>query len=99
MIAAAVLSSPKLTEQEVESIRADGERVGRRAADDRAQPRVDEELQDRARAGQEPEDAGGAQHEPAAAGEPKDCAQIAIDRNVPEPLRIAARKKTLENRT
>jgi hypothetical protein len=29
----------------------------------------------------------------------KDLGQIAIDRNVPEPVRIAARKKTVENRT
>ena len=28
----------------------------------------------------------------------KDCSQIAVDRNVPEPLRLAARKKTMENR-
>jgi hypothetical protein len=28
----------------------------------------------------------------------KDLAQIAIDRNIPEPVRVAARKKTMENR-
>ena len=29
----------------------------------------------------------------------KDVAQIAIDRNIPEPLRVAARKKTFQHRT
>jgi hypothetical protein len=29
----------------------------------------------------------------------KDLTQMAIDRNIPEPLRIAAKKKVLENRT
>jgi hypothetical protein len=29
----------------------------------------------------------------------KDLAQMAIDRNIPEPLRIAAKKKVLASRT
>jgi len=29
---------------------------------------------------------------------PKDLNQMAIDRNIPEPLRLAARKKSVENR-
>ena len=47
MIAAAVLSSPKLSEREVEAFARMAERVRGRAADHRQQPRLDEELRRR----------------------------------------------------
>ena len=57
MISAAVLSSPKVTEQEAAGFCAHGEPVGGRSAGHRPQPRVVEELRRRARVDQESEDA------------------------------------------
>ena len=57
MIAAAVLSSPKLNDAEIEGFCADGERPRRSVADHRQQSRVDEELQRGRRSHEESENA------------------------------------------
>jgi hypothetical protein len=58
MIAAAVLSSPKLNDAEIEGFSTDGERVRGSAPGHQRQSRLDQELQRRRRSHQEPQNAG-----------------------------------------
>ena len=73
LVAAAVLSSPKLTEVGSGGVREDGERDGGGPPHDRDEPDVDEELRGDCRAREEPEDAAGDLDEPAAAAERARC--------------------------
>jgi hypothetical protein len=98
MIAAAVMSSPKLTEQEIESISrmaSVSEDVLRMIAHNRAWMKSYKIVLGLVKNPKMPVALSMNLLQRVNA---KDCTQIAIDRNVPEPLRIAARKKTLENR-
>jgi hypothetical protein len=99
MIAAAVMSSPKLTEQEVESISrmaSVSEDVLRMIAHNRAWMKSYKVVLGLVKNPKTPVALSMNLLQRVSA---KDCGQIAVDRNVPEPLRIAARKKTVENRT
>jgi hypothetical protein len=99
MIAAAVMSSPKLTEQEVESIArmaSVSEDVLRTIAHNRAWMKSYKILLGLVK---NPKTPVALSMNLLQRVNSKDCNQIAIDRNVPEPLRIAARKKTMDNRT
>jgi len=99
MIAAAVMTSPKLTEQEVESIArmaSVSEDVLRMIAHNRAWMKSYKILVGLVK---NPKTPVALSMNLLQRVNAKDCNQIAIDRNVPEPLRIAARKKSLENRT
>ncbi len=98
MIAAAVMSSPKLTEQEVESIArmaSVSEDVLRMIAHNRAWMKSYKIVLGLVKNPKTPVALSMNLLQRVSA---KDCSQIAIDRNVPEPLRIAARKKTMDNR-
>ena len=98
MIAAAVMSSPKLTEQEVESISrmaAVSEDVLRMIAHNRAWLKSYKVVLGLVKNPKTPVAISMNLLQRVSA---KDLTQIAVDRNVPEPLRIAARKKTAENR-
>jgi hypothetical protein len=99
MIAAAVMSSPKLTEQEVESIARMGsvsEDVLRMIARNRSWMKSYKILLGLVK---NPKFPVALSMNLLQRVNAKDLGQIAIDRNVPEPVRIAARKKTVENRT
>ena len=99
MIAATVMSSPKLTEQEVESIAGMGsvsEDVLRMIAHNRSWMKSYKIM---VRLVRNPKFPVALSMNLLQRVNNKDLALIAIDRNVPEPVRIAARKKTLENRT
>jgi hypothetical protein len=99
MIAATVMSSPKLTEQEVESIAGMGsvsEDVLRMIAHNRAWMKSYKIV---VRLVRNPKFPVALSLNLLQRVNSKDLGLIAIDRNVPEPVRIAARKKTLENRT
>jgi len=99
MIAATVMSSPKLTEQEVESIAGMGsvsEDVLRMIAHNRAWMKSYKIM---VRLVRNPKFPVALSLNLLQRVNSKDLGLIAIDRNVPEPVRIAARKKTLENRT
>jgi hypothetical protein len=98
MIAAAVMSSPKLTEQEVESIArmaSVSEDVLRMIAHNRAWMKSYKVVLGLVK---NPKTPVALSMNLLQRVSTKDCSQIAVDRNVPEPLRIAARKKTMENR-
>ena len=100
LVAAAVLSSPKLTESEVESFAKMANVSRGSAARHRHEPAVDQELRRRRRAGAQPEDAGGHLAERCCSASTTRTSEIlALDRNVPEPLRIAARKRATATRT
>ncbi len=99
MIAATVMSSPKLTEQEVESIAGMGsvsEDVLRMIAHNRSWMKSYKIM---VRLVRNPKFPVALSMNLLQRVNNKDLALIAIDRNVPEPVRIAARKKTVENRT
>ena len=99
MIAATVMSSPKLTEQEVESIAGMGsvsEDVLRMIAHNRAWMKSYKIM---VRLVRNPKFPVALSLNLLQRVNSKDLGLIAIDRNVPEPVRIAARKKTLEHRT
>ncbi len=99
MIAAAVMSSPKLTEQEVESIArmaSVSEDVLRMIAHKRAWMKSYKIVLGLVK---NPKTPVALSMNLLQRVSSKDCSQIAIDRNVPEPLRLAARKKTVESRT
>jgi len=99
MIAAAVMSSPKLTEQEVEAIArmaSVSEDVLRMIAHNRAWMKSYKILLGLVKNPKMPVAVSMNLLQRVSA---KDLAQMAIDRNIPEPVRIAARKKTVENRT
>lgn len=99
MIAAAVMSSPKLTEQEVESIArmaAVSEDVLRMIAHNRAWLKSYKVVLGLVK---NPKTPVAISMNLLQRVNSKDLTQIAVDRNVPEPLRLAARKKTVENRT
>jgi hypothetical protein len=99
MIAAAVLSSPKLTEQEVEAFSRMGsvsEDVLRMIARNRVWMKNYKILLGLVK---NPKMPVALTMNLLQRINPKDLAQMAIDRNLPEPIRIAARKKTVENRT
>jgi hypothetical protein len=99
MIAAAVLSSPKLTEQEVESFARMGsvsEDVLRMIARNRNWMKNYKILLGLCK---NPKMPVALTMNLLQRINPKDLAQMAIDRNLPEPIRIAARKKTVEHRT
>jgi hypothetical protein len=99
MIAAAVMSSPKLTEQEVESIARMAnvsEDVLRMVANNRAWMKSYKILVGLVK---NPKTPVAISMNLLQRVNAKDISQIAIDRNVPEPLRLAARKKSVENRT
>jgi hypothetical protein len=98
MIAAAVMSSPKLTEQEVESIArmaAVSEDVLRMIANNRAWMKSYKIVLGLVK---NPKTPVAISMNLLQRVNNKDVAQMAIDRNIPEPLRLAARKKTVENR-
>jgi hypothetical protein len=98
MIAAAVMSSPKLTEQEVEGIArmaSVSEDVLRMIAHNRSWMKSYKILLGLVK---NPKFPVALSMNLLQRVNSKDLAQIAIDRNVPEPVRIAARKKTVENR-
>jgi len=98
MIAAAVMSSPKLTEQEVESIArmaSVSEDVLRMIAHNRAWMKSYKIVLGLVK---NPKTPVAISMNLLQRVNPKDLQQMAIDRNIPEPLRIAARKKTMENR-
>ena len=95
MIAAAVMSSPKLTEQEVESISrmaSVSEDVLRMIAHCAWMKSYKVVLG----LVKNPKTPVALSMNLLQRVSSKDCAQIALDRNVPEPLRLAARKKTVE---
>ena len=99
MIAAAVMSSPKLTEQEVESISrmaSVSEDVLRMIAHNRSWMKSYKILLGLVK---NPKFPVALSMNLLQRVNSKDLAQMAIDRNIPEPVRIAARKKTVENRT
>ena len=99
MIAATVMSSPKLTEQEVESIAGMGsvsDDVLRMIAHNRSWMKSYKIM---VRLVRNPKFPVALSMNLLQRVNNKDLALIAIDRNVPEPVRIAARKKTVENRT
>jgi hypothetical protein len=99
MIAAAVMSSPKLTEQEVESIARMAnvsEDVLRMVATNRAWLKSYKIVLGLVK---NPKTPVAISMNLLQRVNAKDISQIAIDRNVPEPLRLAARKKSVENRT
>jgi len=98
MIAATVMSSPKLTEQEVESIAGMGsvsEDVLRMIAHNRSWMKSYKIM---VRLVRNPKFPVALSMNLLQRVNSKDLGLIAIDRNVPEPVRIAARKKTVENR-
>jgi hypothetical protein len=99
MIAATVMSSPKLTEQEIESIAGMGsvsEDVLRMIAHNRSWMKSYKIM---VRLVRNPKFPVALSMNLLQRVNNKDLGLIAIDRNVPEPVRIAARKKTVENRT
>ena len=99
MIAATVMSSPKLSEQEVESIAGMGsvsDDVLRMIAHNRSWMKSYKIM---VRLVRNPKFPVALSMNLLQRVNNKDLALIAIDRNVPEPVRIAARKKTVENRT
>ena len=99
MIAAAVMSSPKLTEQEVETIARMGsvsEDVLRMIARNRSWMKSYKILLGLVK---NPKMPVALTMNLLQRVNSKDLGQMAIDRNLPEPIRIAARKKTVENRT
>ena len=99
MIAATVMSSPKLTEQEIEGIAGMGsvsEDVLRMIAHNRSWMKSYKIM---VRLVRNPKFPVALSMNLLQRVNNKDLALIAIDRNVPEPVRIAARKKTVENRT
>ena len=98
MIAAAVMSSPKLTEQEVESIArmaAVSEDVLRMIAHNRAWLKSYKIVLGLVK---NPKTPVAISMNLLQRVNAKDINQLAIDRNIPEPLRLAARKKAVENR-
>jgi hypothetical protein len=99
MIAAAVMSSPKLTEQEVEAFARMGsvsEDVLRMIARNRAWMKSYKILLGLVK---NPKMPVALTMNLLQRVNSKDLAQMAIDRNLPEPIRLAARKKTVESRT
>jgi hypothetical protein len=99
MIAATVMSSPKLTEQEIEGIAGMGsvsEDVLRMIAHNRSWMKSYKIM---VRLVRNPKFPVALSMNLLQRVNNKDLGLIAIDRNVPEPVRIAARKKTVENRT
>jgi hypothetical protein len=99
MISAAVMSSPKLTEQEVETFSRMGsvsEDILRIIAHNRKWMKSYKITLGLTK---NPKTPLAISMNLLNRIQQKELAQIAIDRNVPEPLRIAARKKVLVNRT
>jgi hypothetical protein len=99
MIAAAVMSSPKLSEQEVEAIArmaSVSEDVLRMIAHNRAWMKSYKIVVGLAK---NPKTPVAVSMNLLQRINAKDLNQMAIDRNIPEPLRLAARKKSAENRT
>jgi hypothetical protein len=99
MIAAAVLSSPKMTEQEIEGIAGMGsvsEDVLRIIANKRAWMKNYKIM---LRLTKNPKTPVALSMNLLQRVMEKDLVQMSTDRNIPEPLRIAARKKVLINRT
>ena len=98
IVGVAVLSSPKITETEVEAIAKNATVSDEIPADDRLFARLDEKLRHRPRTGQEPEDAGGDGDELPVAARRKGSAGLSTNRNIPEVLRVTARKKIVLER-
>jgi hypothetical protein len=99
MIAAAVMSSPKLTEQEIESFSRMGsvsEDILRIIAHNRKWMKS---YKITLGVIKNPKTPIAISMNLLSRVQQKDLTQMAIDRNIPEPLRIAAKKKVLENRT
>jgi hypothetical protein len=99
MIAAAVMSSPKLTEQEVETfsrMASVSEDVLRIIAHNRAWMKSYKITLGLTK---NPKTPVAVSMNLLQRIQQRDLAQMAIDRNIPEPVRIAARKKVLANRT
>jgi hypothetical protein len=98
MIAAAVMSSPKLTEQEVESIArmaSVSEDVLRMIVHNRAWMKSYKIVLGLVK---NPKTPVALSMNLLQRVNAKDLTAMAIDRNIPEPLRLAARKKVVENR-
>ena len=98
IVSVAVLSSPKMTEPEVESIAkmaSISDEILRIIANTRAWMKRYTIV---VGLGAESEDAGGDLDEPAGRLTEKDLRAISTDRNVPEVLRITARQKIVLNR-
>ncbi len=98
MIAAAVMSSPKLTEQEIESFARMGsvsEDILRIIAHNR---KWTKNYKITLGLVKNPKTPVAISMNMLQRIQQKDLTQMAIDRNIPEPLRIAARKKVLESR-
>ena len=93
MIAAAVLSSPKLTEAEVERDCQDGQRGGRSPADDGPEPGLMKRYKNLLRALQTRRRPWRGRCTSCPRLKDRDIAKLAVDRNIPEPLRVAARKR------
>jgi hypothetical protein len=99
MIAAAVLSSPKMTEQEIEGIAGMGsvsEDVLRIISNKRAWMKNYKIM---LRLTKNPKTPVAISMNLLQRVMEKDLVQMSTDRNIPEPLRVAARKKVLINRT
>src|SRR5262245_23369154 len=99
MIAAAVMSSPKLTEQEIESFSRMGrvsEDIQRIIAHNRKWMKNYKILLGITK---NPKTPVAISMNLLQRVQQKDLTQMAIDRNIPEPLRIAAKKKVLASRT
>ena len=99
MIAAAVMSSPKLSEQEVEGIArmaSVSEDVLRMIAHNRSWMKSYKILLGLVK---NPKMPVALSLNLLQRVNSRDLAQMAMDRNIPEPVRIAARKKTMDNRT
>ena len=92
IVSAAVLSSPKLTEAEVEAFAKMGNVVGRSAAGHRHEPDMAEELRDGAGLVKNPKTPPAISMQLLPRVTERDMKMIAVDRNVPEALKLAARK-------
>ena len=92
LVSAAVLSSPKVNEAEIEAFTKMGNVLRGRDADHRHEPLVDEELRHHPRAVQAPEDAAGDRDVVRAAVEREGPEEISTDRNAKEGLRLLAKK-------
>ena len=95
LISVAVLSSPKLTDSEVEAIAKMSSVSDEILRIISTQPELDEELRRRVCAGEEPEDAAADLDESAQPAQREGSKSAVDNRNVPEVLRTTARRKVV----